>query len=747
MGIRALNFTSIPQNMDYTLFLSSFLGKSFAIYHDFSELETSLLTDQENAETILTKRILGLKLNNIPVPTIKGGLRHVIGFDVRAEEEGYDEENERLFSDMYKILGNSRNWLFLFFSQTTEKQVNPIKRKVEDLLSRKETRLTRNFGARYETDSGSMQNELHYASEEKKALFAILNSLDNASLANGSSYKVSFVMSSEAEDVYNYLKMKMLLVEEERIKAASIEELCYNLKKKENLPISHSVAAKLLSFSDQIRQNSIIESRKEKQEGEIAIGTYLDGSVQDTGEPIKIFASTLNLGTLITGLPGSGKTFAAMGLISQIAENCKAKIVIIAPTEEWIPFGIENGMEVVKLYGYGTRINFFKCSDGVNMERFYENLAMLMAHASNSGPYRSSIEKCLLSAFSRAYATTGNPDPVEIYGEIEEAVIEQHGKRSSLGVKYTKHGENIRAGLESLRLMLQKPQFAYKEGLDLTKVFDKGVVFDLSKVSNNMKPFYYALILNQIYAYSDTFDLNGDDKLRLLICLEEAQLVFDNDEQSAATIDLRQRIQDFRKRGIGLVLISHSVSDINLRIRRLCQTKMYFRQSADAVKAAAGDLIFNESLSEEICNKLKTLEHRACALNYMLFSSGTKSPAPSIFVKTPTYFLKTSKDNMYDYPVPKTPETEIRIVNAENMPISDARVEIQYVGERTCAGKTNEDGVFLVKNLLEAKKYTLATMGQKKKETKKFDITGGGVNIIRLESAKPVQEFSGKASS
>ena len=747
MGIRALKFISIPQNMDYTLFLSSFLGKSFAIYHNFHESETFLLTDQENAETILAKRIVGLRLDNSSVPTIEGNLRHIIGFDVRTERESYDEEKEKLFSDMYKILGNSKNWLLLFFSQTTERQVNPIKRKVEDLLSRREIRLTRNFGARYETDSGSMQNELHYASEEKKALFAILNSLDSASLANGSSYKVSFVMSEEAEDVYNYLKMKILLVEEERIKAVGIAELCNTLKKKESLPVSHDVAARLLSFSDRIRQNSIIESHKERQEGEIALGTYLDGSVRDTGEPVKIFASTLNLGTLITGLPGSGKTFGAMSLIDQISENCKAKVVIIAPTEEWIPFGIENKMEVVKLYGYGSRINFFKCNYGLSVERFYENLAMLVAHASNSGPYKNSIEKCLLSAFSRVYAATRNPDPVEVYGEIEEAVIEQHGKRSNVGVKYTKHGENIRAGLESLKLMLQKPQFAYKDGIELSEVFDKGAVFDLSKVSNNMKPFYYALILNQIYAYSDTFDLNGDDKLRLLICLEEAQLVFDNNEQSAATMDLRQRIQDFRKKGVGLVLIAHNVTEINLRIRRLCQTKMYFRQSADAVKIAAGDLIFNESLSEEICNKLKTLEHRACALNYMALDSGTKSPASSIFVKTPTYSLKLSKSGMYDYPVPKTPETEIRIVNAENKPISDAKVEIQYVGERTCSGKTDEDGVLLVKNLLEAKKYALVVLGQKKKDAKKFDITGGEVNIIRLETAKPAQESSGKASS
>lgn len=732
MEPKALKLVSIPQNLDYALFLDSFLGSSFAIYHDFRESETFLLTDQEDTETSLANRIVGLKLDNSTLPTIAGNLKYVVGFDARSDEENKDKEKEMLFSDMYKLLRNSRSWLLVSFSQATEREVNPIKRKVEELLSNREVRLTRNFGVRYQTDSGSMQNELHYASEEKKALLTILNNLDNASLANGSSYKVSFVIGEGAEDVYNYLKMKLLLVEEERIKEMKLTELYNHLKKKNSLPLSHGAATKLLSFSDRIRQDSVIESSKTIQGGEISLGTYLDGSVRDTGEQVKIFASTLNLGTLITGLPGSGKTFAAMSLICQIAENCKAKVVIIAPTEEWIPFGIENKMEVVKLYGYGTKINFFKCNDSVSVERFYENLAMLMANASNSGPYRNSIEKCLLSAFSKAYAATRNPDPVEVYGEIEEAVIEQHGKRSNVGVKYTKHGENIRAGLESLRLMLQKPQFAYQEGVSLSKLFEKGVVFDLSNVSNSMKPFYYALILNQVYAYADTLDLRGDDKLRMLICLEEAQIVFDNNEQSAATLDLRQRIQDFRKKGIGLVLITHNVTEINLRIRRLCQTKMYFRQSADAVKIAAGDLIFNESLNEEICNKLKTLEHRTCAVNYMALNSGTKSPAPSIFAKTPTYCLKIPKGTMCDYPARKMPETEIRIVDSENKPISDVKIEIQYVGEKACDGKTNENGVFIAKNLLEAKKYKLAVLGQRKRDTKEFEITGGKENIIKI---------------
>ncbi|EQD45973.1 hypothetical protein B2A_09061, partial [mine drainage metagenome] len=200
---------------------------------------------------------------------------------------------------------------------------------------------------------------------------------------------------------------------------------------------------------------------------------------------------------------------------------------------------------------------------------------------SNAGPYRNSIEKVLLSAFNKSYKDTKDPDPNTVYSNIELAVIEQHAKVTNTSIKYTKHGENIKAALQNLRLIISRPEFAYNNGIDFRSIIERGAVFDLSNVSNNMKPFFYALILNQIYGFAESFDIYGDSKLRMLICLEEAQVVFSNDAESAANQDLENRVQNFRKKGIGLFLITHNATDISPRIRRLLQFKMYFRQSAD----------------------------------------------------------------------------------------------------------------------------------------------------------------------
>ena len=195
-----------------------------------------------------------------------------------------------------------------------------------------------------------------------------------------------------------------------------------------------------------------------------------------------------------------------MHLIRNAMDSNRIPAVIISPTGEWEAFGESMGFHVLRLYDSKVTFNLFKCDSEINIERFYENLAMLLAAASDAGPYTGPLEKCLLAAFRRIYSRTRAPDPVNVYDAIEEAVIEQHAKRSNVGIKYTKHGENIKASLENLRQMLNRPEFAYEEGVDFEKIIERGAVFDLSLVSNKLKIFFYALLLNQAYSMADSLD-------------------------------------------------------------------------------------------------------------------------------------------------------------------------------------------------------------------------------------------------
>jgi hypothetical protein len=320
----------------------------------------------------------------------------------------------------------------------------------------------------------------------------------------------------------------------------------------------------------------------------------------------------------------SGKDSAALS---------RPLIAIIAPTDEWNAFASGHGMNQIRICADGVPINFFSCPEEVEAEFFYHNLALILASAVKAGPYKEPLEKCLINAFRKIYSDTKNPHPVDVYRAIMDSVVAMHGKRTNAGIKYTKHGENIKSSLETLVEILNRLEYSTEEGVQLGSLLGKGVVFDLSNASGNSRGYYYAAILNQLYMAAEAFDNDGEGSLRMIICLEEAQLIF-GEKNSAAVEDVIYKIQDFRKKGIGLVLLTHNAMDIDPRIRRLCQTKLYFKQAPDVAVPASKDLIFTYSDEDSVVSKLKHLDERVCALTYITKDGGEKHSHDTVFVRT-----------------------------------------------------------------------------------------------------------------
>jgi hypothetical protein len=526
-----------------------------------------------------------------------------------------------------------------------------------------------------------------------------------------------------------------LIIEERSLRVLDLDDLYASVRHIDAIPFDSVSAACMFGLSTSVKKNRTIGTTGKPSSGDLLLGEYLDGSVRKTGRNVSIGKETLNLGMLISGVPGTGKTFAAMHTIKEAMNSNRIPIVIISPTCEWNIFGESMGFNVLQLYESKIPFNLFKCDSEINIEKFYENLAMLLAAASDAGPYTGPLEKCLLAAFRKLYSKTRAPDPVKVYDEIEEAVIEQHAKRSSVGIKYTKHGENIRASLENLRQMLNRPEFAYENGVDFKKVVKEGVVFDLSRVSNKLKLFFYALFLNQVYSLADAFEENGDGALRLLICLEEAQLVFAREERSAATVDLTQRIQNFRKKGVGLMLVTHSVSDIDSKIRRLCQTKLYFRQSADVAKYAAEDLLFDEKDKDVLVERLKTLGQGECALNCIEGPAGKRSPASSLFISVPQLVMDKphcKKQMLEGSTVPEKATMKIKIIDQEGKPKESMRIQVFFLGEKILEGRTDSSGIVSIESTIKNKEYKVATLGERRKDTIMFKAEGGCENLIMM---------------
>jgi hypothetical protein len=191
-------------------------------------------------------------------------------------------------------------------------------------------------------------------------------------------------------------------------------------------------------------------------------------------------------------------------------------------------------------------------------------------------------------------------------------------------------------------------------------------------------------------------------------------------------------MQDFRKRGICMMLVTHNVTDIDDTLRRLCQIKMYFRQNSDIAKYAANDLIFSEKDFTEVADKLKTLGQRICALNHINQIGTSKNPTSSIF-------MKASEQNHTQAPMPSLANNESRnkttivsLFKADGSPAACFKAEVRYVHEVLFSGYTDEAGHIKSNAILDGKKCELIIYGEKRKDNRLFYIIGGEESIIKL---------------
>ncbi|MDE1825697.1 MAG: ATP-binding protein [Candidatus Micrarchaeota archaeon] len=718
--------TTLPSELNPTTFVEALLDSNCLIIHDLKESSTSIVTDSTDYALRLHNLIPGFDCEPINTPTLRPKQICLVPF-LHAESKPFLEQIYRLFRGL-----DAR--LLISFVRCLAKYPGTVKERIEESLSQKEVRLTRALGNRF-SSAGSTQHDLYYGSDERQVLTQMLEEINKIMSANGSSYKILFILEGDISSLSEYIYANSLILSSAELSCSSIDSLYSKISCMDSMPFHPNSSAGFLGFSDRIRRKVRVNTDFGTSiNGEINVGNFLEGSIGISPNRTSLEKSTLNLGTIITGLPGTGKTLTAMHLASQIYLSGKSQtsVVVISPTKEWSEFGNATGINVIRLYDMALPINFFKCYNPENREPFYQNLAMLLAYASKAGPYRNSLEKCLLSAFNKAYREDSCPDPVLVYNQIEEAIIEQHGRRTSTGVRYTKHGENIRAALENLRLMLFRPEFAVTDGIDLEELFAKSVIFDLSNVSNNMKQFFYSLILNQLYNFLGKFDEKGDSELRASVILEEAQLAIEEDEKSAVTIDLIQRIQDFRKKGIGLVIITHNLTDMHQNIRRLCQTKLYFRQSSDVAKYAAIDLGFNDDTMDNAIGRLRGLEHRVCAVSCIETHGNEKLPIGPFFTRT-EIFKEFGKNKV----IQKIPTFQLTCnciieIPAKDYPELHGRIaKLLYLNEVISECIIDKSEVRF-KNLIMGKDYLLLIEGGRKKDAKTFGfVASEKVHILR----------------
>lgn len=648
------------KGLDKTAILDMLGNVPFALKYDLRQKSTYLCLEVDSTDKItrMSRSMPGLQFEhestNSSNPT--GHQDAFVEVCIYRDEEAIDE---KLLSDVFD-LGLDDGEIYITFNPKSGSSVEKQKRQLEKTLGSME--VSRTASIQRASLSSKMNISIHRdnfnESENTELLTRILDSLNESILRSDRVYSIRIFIGDNGI-LKDYISSKFLILSTSYARRFQAQDMLSFRDDKRDLLFGIMHASKFINFYGRIKTAYSLHTPLPLYNGDTLIGTFVKDGVLETTEKVYLNSLTLNLGILITGLPGSGKSINAMHILEGTKQAVQTvNIAAISPTEEWNEFAANNGTYLVKLYDNNTPINFFRCPEGSDTVKFYEDLAMILASSSDAGPYQKPLEKCLLNAFSRVYNDTAAPNPALVYKEIEESVIRFHAKRSNTGTKYTKHGENIKSALENLRRIISRAEYSGENGIKVEDLLGKGIVFDMSQVSNSSKPYIYALVLNQLYSIMSQYDAKGDGELRVVVCLEEAHLVF-KDRDSAAVMDLQSRIQDFRKRGIGLMLLTQNPINIEPSIRRLCQTKMYFKQSPDIAGLAAKDLLFSNTRDDMIESKLKRLGSRVCAFSGIARDGPERAPNDTIFVKTT---MHQTRSTIYENPIDdyiRTKELEV----------------------------------------------------------------------------------------
>ena len=393
----------MARDLNRRLFLDYLLGKRFILHHDLVRSKTSIISSDD---------IVGINKSGIGLNVDSG--REICDIDSEflcipiAIFAPKEQRGPTLypFDSMYKIFAGTETDIFTSFCPVSVDEIADFKHEAEDKISKIEVRLSHSLSYKEIGQNISTATDSYYQSYEKKLLEMILDNINDILLSKCAAYKVIFFarLSDGGEDVVRYLKSNSVILGTKRLKATNLLDLNNHAKKMKSIPLSYANASQAIGLSDRVTHMSRIRTGEILSSGDILVGKYIDCGISEIEDTVSISSKVLNLGTLVTGLPGTGKTKLTQSIMEQ-ALALGSRVAIVSPTGEWNGFGRKNTLRVLKLGNSNQRINFFKC-EVPNTRKFYENLAMLVAVGCNSGPYKNSVEKCLLSAFSKAYSRT-----------------------------------------------------------------------------------------------------------------------------------------------------------------------------------------------------------------------------------------------------------------------------------------------------------------------------------------------------
>lgn len=316
----------------------------------------------------------------------------------------------------------------------------------------------------------------------------------------------------------------------------------------------------------------------------IEVGVVLD-SIRH--EPVLIKIPDLTLGSVIVGIPKTGKSFTALWIVYQVLEHNTSCWIFEYEKTMWrhlINLEYRNPKASIETWHFtlaNENVNPFRwnplgvekgVTDSEHREKFRANFTFSYNMEEWADDY---IRLVLAKIYKNAKNEGRIPLPIDLLDPIK-SITKQYSQK--LGKDLEGY---LKMRVRDFNLEEQGYMFNCNNGLNISELVTKNVIFEMRNMDKDTKRFFTTMLLTSLFEYVSR--LGGTNNLRLLIILEEAHELISKNPTGKEGVSYKANdiVEKFfrqsREYGVGLMVIDHIPRDMPEMTLSLSRTGIVHR--------------------------------------------------------------------------------------------------------------------------------------------------------------------------
>jgi hypothetical protein len=270
-------------------------------------------------------------------------------------------------------------------------------------------------------------------------------------------------------------------------------------------------------------------------------------SVGGAEVPFMLSKDDLNKNILIAASVGHGKTSLVYNILSRLWQE-DVTYILFDVKRDYKSLGLED--KTIYFNGLNLRINPLLPPNNVKFKEWAAHLADAFAH---SFSLLIGSRDFLLDSLNKFYAAEGHGNNFSLIGLIEFL--------DKMPVK----NEYIKVVKGRLRALSYSTDiFNHREGISLSDLDDKNVIFSIDTLGISEQGFLLAFVLSSIF-YANINDPGKRNKLYKVIAIDDAHALLDSNKERDYAMGiplLHQMISKMRELGVGFIFSDQQVSSL-----------------------------------------------------------------------------------------------------------------------------------------------------------------------------------------